>query len=109
MSTAPARRARQRRRPRDHAAGLRGESSFKERFYREARAASRLEHPRSVRVLDDERPVGHGVDAVHFNSALASLRDENEARTALRGSSAAPSGASSGDVGRSPRQARARR
>lgn len=32
----------------------------------------------------NEQPVGHGVDAVHFNSALAFLRNKNKARFAMR-------------------------
>jgi len=32
----------------------------------------------------NEQPVGHGVDAVHFNSALAFLRKKNKARLAMR-------------------------
>jgi len=53
---------------------------FKERFYREAKAASRLDHPNSVRVLDfgveSDGLVYIAMEYLHGRDLLAVLRDE---------------------------------
>ena len=56
------------------------DAMFKERFYREAKAASRLEHPNSVRVLDfgvePDGLVYIAMEYLHGRDLLAVLRDE---------------------------------
>ena len=56
------------------------DAMFKERFYREAKAASRLDHPNSVRVLDfgveSDGLVYIAMEYLHGRDLLAVLRDE---------------------------------
>ena len=56
------------------------DAMFKERFYREAKAASRLDHPNSVRVLDfgvePDGLVYIAMEYLHGRDLLAVLRDE---------------------------------
>ena len=56
------------------------DETFKERFYREAKAASRLDHPNSVRVLDfgveEDGLVYLAMEFLHGRDLLAVLRQE---------------------------------
>ena len=56
------------------------DAMFKERFYREAKAASRLDHPNSVRVLDfgvePDGLVYIAMEFLHGRDLLSVLRDE---------------------------------
>lgn len=57
------------------------DSNFKERFYREAKAASRLEHPNSVRVIDfgteDDGLVYLVMEFLRGRDLLTLIRDES--------------------------------